>query len=268
MEDMEQIVSLIRGHMHAEADAGNPLLRRIPSTRATAWCDYLESISPAERQELLAVRARVAALALVLALPAQQEILQLVNSNPAVVKYREAMLRGSLAMGLRYQSIRMAKSMLNDAQSVAMMERTRSTLGYVPRDDAPVPLVNDADITKLHPAKAPQLKKLVKPLLQGLLGAKEEKMPGGGMKYDGALDRTLVKVVVDYAARDVQMIYAVSIPDLAGKVMVIGTSYEHFFGVGGGWDYITEENAEASIGLLPELLRRLVTLRNEIMRLV
>jgi hypothetical protein len=42
----------------------------------------------------------------------------------------------------------------------------------------------------------------------------------------------------------------------------------HFFGMGDGWDYLTEENADASIGLLPELLRRLVTLRNEVKRLV
>jgi hypothetical protein len=268
MAEMEQIVSLIRDHMHAEADAGYPLLRRIPSTYATACFDYLESISPAEREELLEAHARVAALGFVLTPPAQQEILQLVNSTSALVKYREAMLRGPLALGLRYQSIRMAKAVLNDVQSVAMMQQTRSTLGYVPRDDAPVPLVNDADVTMLHPAKAPQLKKLVKPLLQGLLGANEEKMPGGTMKYDGALDGTPVKVRVDYAARDVQMIYAVSIPDPERRVVVIGTGYEHFFGMGGGWDYITEGNAEASIGLLPELLRRLVTLRNEVKRLV
>ena len=268
MAEMEQIVSWVHDHMHAEADAGYPLLRRIPSTHATACFDYLESISPAERDELLEARARVAALGFVLTPAAQQEILQLVNSNPALVKYREAMLRGPLAMGLRYQSIRMAKAVLNDAQSVAMMQHTRSTLGYVPRDDAPVPLVNDADVNKLHPAKAPQLKKLVKPLLQSLLGATEEKMPGGTMKYVGALDGTPVKVRVDYGARDVQMMYAVSIPDHERKVVVIGTGYEHVFGIGGGWDYITEENAEASIGLLPELLQRLVTLRNEVKRLV
>ncbi|HJZ75421.1 MAG TPA: hypothetical protein VKE51_26990 [Vicinamibacterales bacterium] len=265
---MEQIVSLIRDHMHAEADAGYPLLRRIPSTGATACFDYLESISPVDRQELLEARARVAALGFVLTPPARQEILELVNSNPALVKCREATLRGPLAMGLRYQSIRMAKAVLNDEQSVAMMQQTRSTLDYVPRDDAPVPLVNDADVTKLLPAKAPQLKKLVKPLLQGLLGAKEERMPGGTMKYEGALDGTPVTVRVDYAARDVQVIYAASIPDPERKVVVIGTGYEHLFGMGGGWDYITEENAEASIGLLPELLRRLVTLRNEVKRLV
>jgi hypothetical protein len=265
---MEPIVSLIRNHMHAEAEAGYPLLRRVPSTHATACFDYFESISTAEREELLAARAHVAALGFLLTPSAQQEILRLVNSNPALVEYREAMSRGPLAMGLRYQSIRMAKAVLNDAQSVAMMQRTRSTLGYVPRDDAPMPLVNDADVTKLHPARAPQLKKLVKPLLQGLLGAKEEKVLGGTVKYDGTLDRTPVKVRVDYAARDAQLIYAVSIPDPERKVVVVGTGYEHLFGMGGGWNYLTDENAEASIGLLPELLRRLVTLQSEVKRLV
>ena len=99
-----EIVSLIRDHMHAEADAGYPLLRQIPSTRATVCFDYLESISPAEREELLEARARVTALGSVLTPAAQQEILQMVNSNPAIVKSRDAMLRGPLAMGLRYQS--------------------------------------------------------------------------------------------------------------------------------------------------------------------
>jgi hypothetical protein len=265
---MEQIFSLVRDYMRAEADAGYPLLRQLPSTRATACFDYLESISPAEREALLDARARVAALGFVLTPAARQEILELVNSNPAMLRYRDATLRGPLAMGLRYQSIRMAKATLSDAESVAMMRQTRSMLNYVPRDDAPVPLVNDADVTRLHPAKAPLLKKLIKPLLQSLLVAKEEKMPGGTMKYDGALDGTLLKVRVDYAARDVQMIYSVSIPDPERKVVLTGSGYEHFFGFGGHWDYITEENADASVGLLPELLRRVVVLRNQVARLV
>lgn len=265
---MEQIVSLVRDCIHAEADAGYPLLRRIPSTRATAYFDYLEGILPAERKDLLDAHARVATLGLVLSPAAREEILELAHSNPAIVKFRDAMSRGPLAMGLRYQSIRMAKAMLSDPQSVAMMRETRSTLTYVPRDDAPVPLVNDADVAMLHPARAPQLKKLLKPLLQRLLNAREEKMPGGTLKYDGALDGTSVKVRVDYAPRDVQMIYSVSIPDPDRKLVLIGSSYEHFFGMGGGWDYITEENAEASIGLVPELVRRIVALRNEVARLV
>jgi len=88
------------------------------------------------------------------------------------------------------------------------------------------------------------------------------------MKYDGALDGTSVKVRIDYAARDVQMIYSISIPDPERKAVLVGSGYEHFFGMGRGWDYITDENAEASVGLLPELLRRVVTLRNEVARLV
>ena len=59
---MQRIVSVIREHMHAEADADYPLLRRIPSTRATVYFDYLEDVSPAEREELLETRARAAAL--------------------------------------------------------------------------------------------------------------------------------------------------------------------------------------------------------------
>src|SRR5262245_2094927 len=123
---MERIVSRVHEHMHAEAEAGYALLRRIPSTRATACFDYLDSISPAERDELLEARARVAALGFVLTPTVEQEILELVNSNPALVRYRDAMSRGPLALGLRYQSLRMAKAVLNDAQSVAMMQQTRS----------------------------------------------------------------------------------------------------------------------------------------------
>ena len=244
------------------------MLRHIPSTRATAYLDYLESISPADRQELLDAQARVAALGLVLTPAARQEIMQLVESNPAMIKYRDAMSQGPLAMGLRYQSIRMAKAVLGDPESVRLMKQTRSMLDYVPRDDAPVPLVSDADVSKLNAAKAPLLKKLVKPLLQGLLGAREQKMPGGTIKYEGALDGTALKVLVDYAARDVQMIYSVSISDPQRKVALIGSTYEQFFGVSRGWDYITEEKAETCVGLLPELLRKLVALRNEVARLV
>ena len=273
MSKMEPIVSLIRDHLFAEAEAGYPLLRRIPSTHATAWLDYLDGISPAERQEFLDANARVSALGLTLT-PATlqettQQIAQFNASNPALTNYWNVTRRGPMTMGLRYQSIRMAKATLNDAQSVEMMRQTRSTLDFIPRDDAPVPLVNDPDVTKLHPAKAPQLKKLVKPLLRGLLGAKEEKTPGGTMSYSGALDSTPVKVGVDYAGRDMQMIYAVSIPDPDRQVIVVGRAYESFFGIiANGWNYITEENAGASIALLPELVGRLVKLRNQVKALV
>src|SRR5207248_4248685 len=115
----------VRDYMHSESEAGFPSLRSIPSTRATAFFDYLENISPGERDELLEARARVTALGFVPTLAARDEMLQVMNSHPALVKYGDEMLRGPLAMGLRYQSIRMAKAMLNDAESVTMMQQTR-----------------------------------------------------------------------------------------------------------------------------------------------
>jgi hypothetical protein len=259
---MEKIAGLCRQHLQSEAAAGYPLVRRLPSSRATAFLDYVEGISELERESLIDARARAAALGFVPSPAARQELLELIQSDRSLVQYNEAMLSGPIAMGLRYQSIRMAKAILNDAQSVEMMGRTRASLDYAPRDDAPVPLVNDPDVTKLHPAKAASLKKLVRPLLQNLLDASEEKSPGGTTTYSGSCAGTCIKVRIDYAARDVQMIYAVSIPDPQRKVVVVGFSYEALFGMTSRWDYITDENAEASIGLLPELIHRIVTLRN------
>jgi len=136
---MEQIFRLVRDHLQAEADAGYPLLRRIPSTHATVCFDYMAGVSQAERDELLDVRARVTALGFTLSPATREGILQLMTSSPALQRHREAMLRGPLAMGLRYHSIRMAKAVLKDAQSVAMMQQTRAGLGYVPRDVRPFP---------------------------------------------------------------------------------------------------------------------------------
>jgi hypothetical protein len=53
------------------------------------------------------------------------------------------------------------------------------------------------------------------------------------MKYDGVLDGTPLKVRVDYAARDVQMVYAASIPDPERKVVVVGTGYEQYGSIPG-----------------------------------
>lgn len=261
---MDRLIGFFREDFHSEASAGYPLIRRIPSSRATAFLDYVEGISPSALERLIHARARAAALGFVPTPAARQELLDLIASDPSLVSYKQAMLSGPFAMGLRYQSIRMAKAILNDAQSVQMMALTRSSLDYAPRDDAPVPLVNDPDVTKLHPTKAASLKKLVKPLLQNLLGASEEKSPGGTTTYSGTYEETPLKVRIDYAARDVQFIYAVSIPDPQRRVVVVGVSYEGLFGLTNRWDYITEGNAEGSVGLLPELVRRLVMLRNAV----
>src|SRR5262245_1327930 len=121
---MEQIVTLVRDYMHAEADADYPLLRKIPSTRATACFDYLEGISPAEREELLDARARVTALGFVLTPAAQQEILQLVDSNPAINPARVKPTDFGLQKS-RYSNCRRLSSMLDNVRIPLCGERAR-----------------------------------------------------------------------------------------------------------------------------------------------
>jgi hypothetical protein len=87
MLKMEHVFSVVRDYMHSESEAGFPSLRSIPSTRATAFFDYLENISPAEREELLDARARVTALGFVPTPAARDEMLQVMNSHPALVKW-------------------------------------------------------------------------------------------------------------------------------------------------------------------------------------
>jgi hypothetical protein len=45
---------------------------------------------------------------------------------------------------------------------------------------------------------------------------------------------------------------------------VVGRTYEQLWGATTGWDYLTEENAEASIRLLAENILELVRLRNRL----
>ena len=97
-----------------------------------------------------------------------------------------------------------------------------------------------------------------------LFAPTKEKGLGGETIYAGALEGTMLKVRIDFVARGVQLVHGVSIPDEARTVMVAGRTYEQLWGETTGWDYLTEENAEASIQLLAENILELVRLRNQL----
>jgi hypothetical protein len=65
-----------------------------------------------------------------------------------------------------------------------------------------------------------------------------------------------------------QLRYGVSIPDETKKVFVARLAYEDLWAGGVGWDYLTEENAEASIRLLCEFVVQAVQLRNSVIALM
>jgi hypothetical protein len=83
------------------------------------------------------------------------------------------------------------------------------------------------------------LKKLVKPLFAGFAGLQRREDARWHDEIRRALDGTSVKVRVDYAGRDVQMISLGFDSRSRTQGSADRFGLRAFFGMGGGWDYIT-----------------------------
>ena len=258
------IAALLLTKLDDEVQAGFPNLSRIPSTGSIKFLDHFASLQPAERAPLLEVMARLGAMQFfpVPVIAAEHERLR--TTDPAYAKFWAAMQSEAFGYGLRYSDLKMAKMMLNDRQSLDAMAKMRSTLDWQPRDDPPKELVSDPDLRHVHPAKAPLLHKLVKGALAELLSAKGTKAVGGEMMYSGSLGNTPLTVSVDFGSQHAQLRYGVKAAIPHRNLRVLHLTYEVFWGVNIGWDYLTEENAERSIDLLCDRLRFLVRLIEEI----
>jgi hypothetical protein len=254
--------ALLLAHMKQEADAGFPRVRRIPNSGVVRFLDYIDSV--ADREPLMESTARLHAMGFLFSRESHDTMLRLMREDPVCVALQNAMRSPPFSLGLRYVGLRMMKAMLSDPQSAAMMKQTRATLDFTPRDDMPPELVPDPDPTHLKPAKAPQMRKLIDAAFKDLFAPIKEKGRGGETIYTGALEGAMVKVMIDFASRGVQLVHTVSIPDEARSVMIVGRAYEQLWGASTGWDYLTEENAEASIRLLAENILELVGLRNRL----
>jgi hypothetical protein len=268
LERLDDVTTLLRAYLATEAGAGFPRLNRVPSSSVVRFLDYWAGLPGGEREALLDARARLGALGSRSPAEVREDLLALMASEPALLRYHAATRSGPLAMGLRYQSLRMVKSTLGDPESVTMMARTRATLDYTPRDDMPVALVPDPDRSHVKPARAPQLRALISRAFGALFAVEKRTLAGGETGYSGVLDGTPITVWIDFAARDLQLRYGVTIPDESRRVFVLRRTYEELWAPGPGWNYLTEENAEASIWLLFELVSEIVRLRNAVAALM
>ena len=268
LDKLDDVTRLLKAHLAEEALAGFPRLSRTPASSVIRLLDYHASLSPGDREALLFMLAQGAALQFFPPALVHDRAVDLVASDPAFLRYRAAQQSGSLAMGLRYQSLRMVKAVLGDPESVAMMARTRAALDYTPRDDMPATLVPDPDRGHVTPARAPLLRSLLNRAFGELFAVERRKLAGGETGYAGRLDGTEITVWIDFAARDLQLRYGVSIPDERRNVFVSRLAYEDLWAAGPGWDYLTEENAEASVGVLCGLVTEVVRLRNAVAALM
>ncbi len=264
LERLDDVTALLKARVDAEAGAGFPRLSLVPSSSTVRFLDYFASLSVSDRAALLDSKARADALLFYPPAVAQGPLMALLDADPALLRYRAAMLSAPFTMGLRYESLRMARAMLGDAESVAMMTRTRATLDFTPRDDLPAALVPDPDRSHVQPARTPLLRPVINRALGELFAVQKRKLAGGETGYSGVLEDTPITVWIDFAARDLQLRYGVTIPDEDRTVLVFRFAYEDLWAGGPGWDYLTEQNAESSIRLLCELVTEVVRLRNAI----
>jgi hypothetical protein len=265
---LDDVSALLEAHLAEEAHSGFPNLSRIPSSGMIRFLDYASTITAAERDELVSSFARLGAMRFFMTLAAVRDDRSTrAIADPPLLRYRAARQSVAFSMGLRYEGLRMVKTMLADRMSVEMMAQTRATLDFIPRDDPPAQLVPDPDPAHLKPAKAPLLRKLIDKTFKDLFTGEKRKLAGGDTGHQGVLEGTNFTLWIGFAGMGLQLRYGVSIPDETKRVSVLRFAYEDLWAPGPGWDYLTEENAEASIQLLHKLVTQVIRLRNGVIAL-
>jgi hypothetical protein len=268
MSDQQaRVIALLRADFAEEAAAGFPRLKRIPSTLIFSLLDYYDSLNDAERQALLDGLTRFGSDVLFPNEgPVGQARVAEMNAHPGFGRYYQALHTSSeFRTGLRYTDVKMLVSMskCTEIQDAGGLEGFYKNLGASDLAMKPRPdLLPDKN--NIRPAKSPLLRKLVDAVLKPLLPEKE-KQGGGSFLYSGPLGSGVVSVWLDFGSSFMgQLRYGVSVTNTPHTIRVRRLSYESLWCQHGGWDYLTEENAERTIALLPELIRQVAKLADRI----
>jgi hypothetical protein len=251
------IAELVRAELAQEVEAGFPVLSRIPSTGIVQFLDNFATLEPADRMSLLDALARIAALNFFPAPLIARAHEQLRTTDSILIRFYRGMQSGDFAYGLRYLDVRMARAAVRDPETMAHMARTRAALDFQPRDDLPELLVGSTPLRDIQTVRAPQLRKLLNPMLLKRLGAKPQKRLGGELVYEGMIGDIPLRVSIIFSNIYAQMHYAVTWSVRERALLAQRFNYEIMWGSNTGWDYLTEENAARSIDLLDQLLLRL-----------
>ncbi len=257
---LRAIAAVIHAEQAEEVAAGFPILHRIPSTGAIKLLDYLATLPPGEVASLLDAHARLGALSFFPAPLIARAHEHLRTTEPALERLGAAYQSQDFAYGLRYLDLRMHRAAMRDPQSVAELAKTRSTLDFQPRDDLPERLVGTTPITEVETVRAPALRKLLGEMLTRRQAMRAVKRPGGELIYEGEIAEVPLRVSIIFSNLYAQMTYAAGWSAPERGLAAFRVTYEMLFGVAGGWDYLTAENAPRSIELLEEMLLRLARL--------
>jgi len=254
------IAALLLTDFKAEADAGFPTVRRIPSTDAVKFLDYFATLNSADAAALLDTLARGHAMQFFPPSAVHREGLELSESNSALVHFRDATRTGQFAYGLRYQDVRHVRTALRDPVSMRYMAETRSKLDFVPRDDPPSELMPEPDPLKVQTANAPLLRKLIDHAFAQLFAPRKTKQHGA-LNYTGSIGSTQLTVSVIFSNMYGQLHWSINMPMLNPNLKA--ARVQDFWGAY-AWNYLTEENATRSIDLLCQRIVSFANLRERI----
>jgi len=254
------IAALLLADFTAEAEAGFPTVRRIPSTDAVKFLDYFATLNSAEAAALLDALARGHSAQFFPPTAVQQEGSELIESDSSLVQFRDAMQRGQFAYGLRYQDVRHVRAALRDPVSMRYMAETRSKLDFAPRDDPPGELMPEPDRLKVQTANAPLLRKLIDKAFAQLFAPRKTQQQGA-LNYAGSIGSTELTVSIIFSNMYGQLHWWLNMPMLNANLKA--ARVQDFWGAY-SWDYLTEENAPRSIDLLCERIVYFANLRERI----
>lgn len=258
-DKLEEATSLLKSHLAAEVAAGFPRLRRTPSTAAVQFLDYFATLPASGAEALLDALAQLAAPRFFPPPETHGRMQSIVAANSAYLSFRRAVQSPQFTLGLRYVEPRMRKALLSDPAGRATMAEARANIDFVPRDDAPAELT-PTDGADPIPAKAALLRKLIDSAFRNSFAQGKQKLSAAETEYFGALGATKIRVALDYAAMGIQLRYGVGIDDETLRTFVRRLAYEDLWSVAPGWNYLTEQNAEASAALLCELIKQIADL--------
>jgi hypothetical protein len=245
-----EIIALLQTHFREEAVAGFPRLHRIPQTKTIQFLDYFASLGKAEQEALLdalALRGETCFF------PGRDRVFP---SAPAFDRYwMQVTSLGPFFGGYRYTDVKMLSALAKCKEEGGLegFLKNASELALQPRRDL-LP-----DLSYLTPAKAPLVRRLVDAALKRRGFVRDKARRSGELKYDGLAG---VTIHLDFGSYMGQLCYTVSIH--SENIKVFRLNYELLWGQPGGWDYLTEENAERSIDLLPELVACVIRLTEQV----
>ena len=240
MVNVEALHQFLREEFDAEARAAFPRLRRVPDTSVRHFLDYFESLN-AKDQDNLADASTLCGTVNLSGSSAYQEVLK---AHPAWASWTHELVMGSSRDPHFYYSV----PLLGTCVAQAKMDRAKGKPSSVPKE-----LEDYA--TSVRGAKAPDIRKQVRSVLESLLGARPSNLGGGEWNYEGELAGSHVVVSIDYGARSTQLGYDVAVESNERPAKLAGAGFERALGIGhGNWDFITEKNLSESIILLSEFV--------------